>query len=80
MTLTLFCRQDLLFLLRDFLQWEVSQESNCRAIADKDVVRVCVCVYKECVCVCVCVCIKGVSRLVNITAGGDFLGLCNQKS
>jgi hypothetical protein len=25
-------------------------------------------------------CIQGVSRLVNITAGGDFLGLCDQKS
>jgi len=24
--------------------------------------------------------IQGVSRLVNITAGGDFLGLCYQKS
>jgi len=24
--------------------------------------------------------IQGVSRLVNITAGGDFLGLCDQKS
>ena len=27
----------------------------------------------------VCVCIQGVSRLVDITAGGDFLGLCDQK-
>jgi len=25
-------------------------------------------------------CIQGVSRLVDITAGGDFLGLCDQKS
>ena len=24
--------------------------------------------------------IQGVSRLENITAGGDFLGLCDQKS
>jgi hypothetical protein len=24
--------------------------------------------------------IRGVSRLVDITAGGDFLGLCDQKS
>jgi hypothetical protein len=24
-------------------------------------------------------CIQGVSRLVDITAGGDFLGLCDQK-
>jgi len=24
--------------------------------------------------------VQGVSRLVDITAGGDFLGLCNQKS
>jgi len=24
--------------------------------------------------------IQGVSRLEDITAGGDFLGLCNQKS
>ena len=24
--------------------------------------------------------IQGVSRFVNITAGGDFLGLCDQKS
>jgi len=37
--------------------------------------------------VCVCVCarahacnIQGVSRLVDIAAGGDFLGLCDQKS
>ena len=43
----------------------------------------------QCVCVCVCgggMCvytymyIQGVSRLVDITAGGDFLGLCDQKS
>jgi len=33
-----------------------------------------------CMCVCVCVCVQGVSRLVEITAGGDFLGLCDQKS
>ena len=26
------------------------------------------------------VCIQGVSRLEDITAGGDFLGLCDQKS
>jgi len=38
-----------------------------------------------CVCVCVCVYIyiyiytQNVSRLVDITAGGDFLGLCDQK-
>jgi hypothetical protein len=25
-------------------------------------------------------CIQGVSQLVDITAGGDFLGLCDQKS
>jgi hypothetical protein len=25
-------------------------------------------------------CIQGVSRLEDITAGGDFLGLCDQKS
>ena len=25
------------------------------------------------------ICIQGVSRLVDITAGGDFLGLCDQK-
>ena len=37
--------------------------------------------------ICVCVCVpyipwntQGVSRLVDITAGGDFLGLCDQKS
>jgi len=24
--------------------------------------------------------IQGVSRLVDVTAGGDFLGLCDQKS
>jgi len=42
-------------------------------------IYMCVCV---CVCVCayVCVCIQGVSRLVDITAGGDFLGLYDQKS
>ena len=39
-----------------------------------------------CVCVCVCVCvythihIQGVSRLKGITAGGDFLGLYDEKS
>jgi len=27
-----------------------------------------------------CRIIQGVSRLVDITAGGDFLGLCDQKS
>ena len=27
-----------------------------------------------------CYCIQGVSRLVDITAGSDFLGLCDQKS
>ena len=32
-----------------------------------------------CVCVCVCVYMQGVSRLEDITAGGDFLGLCDQK-
>jgi hypothetical protein len=37
-------------------------------------VRVCVCVY-ICVCVCVYIYIQGVSRLEDITAGGDFLGL-----
>jgi hypothetical protein len=31
-------------------------------------------------CVCLCVCIQGVPRLADITAGGDFLGLCDQKS
>jgi len=36
--------------------------------------------YCVCVCVCVCVCIQGVSRRVYITAGDDFLGLCDQKS
>ena len=39
----------------------------------------CVCVC-ACACACVCVHIEGVSRLVDITAGGDFLGLCDQKS
>ena len=38
---------------------------------------VCVCVY---ICVYVYVYIQGVSRLVDITARGDFLGLCDQKS
>ena len=32
------------------------------------------------VCVCVSVYIQGVSRLQGITAGDDFLGLCDQKS
>ena len=27
-----------------------------------------------------CIYIEGVSRLVDVTAGGDFLGLCHQKS
>ena len=31
------------------------------------------------VCVCVCIYIQGVSRLEDIIAGGDFLGLCDQK-
>ena len=33
-----------------------------------------------CVCVCICVYIQGVSRLEDITAAGDFLGLSDQKS
>jgi len=33
-----------------------------------------------CICVCVYIYIQGVSRLLGITAGGDFLGLCDQKS
>ena len=36
-------------------------------------------VYIVCVCVCVWVCIQGVSRLEDVTAGGDFLGLCGLK-
>ena len=42
----------------------------------------CVEFWSVCVCVCVCVCIyiQGVSRLQGLTAGGDFLGLCDQKS
>ena len=28
----------------------------------------------------ICIYTQGVSRLVKITAGGDFLGLCDQKS
>ena len=32
------------------------------------------------VCMYVCMYIQGVSRLVDITAGGDFLRLCDQKS
>jgi hypothetical protein len=36
--------------------------------------------YMSSVCLCVCVCIQGVSRLVDITEGGDFLGLCDQES
>jgi len=52
-----------------------------------------VCMYYVCTYVCMCLCmhacvyvlyvcvyIQGVSRLVDITAGGDFLGLCGQKS
>ena len=31
-------------------------------------------------CMYVCMYIQSVSRLVDITAGGDFLGLCDQKS
>ena len=57
-------------------------------------VWVCVCMYDMCMyaCLCgnvcmyaciyidrVCVYIKSVSRIVDITAGGDFLGLCDQK-
>jgi hypothetical protein len=30
--------------------------------------------------VCIQVYIQGVSRLVDITAGGDFLGICDKKS
>ena len=33
-----------------------------------------------CVCVYIYIYIQGVSRLVDITAGGDFLGLCYKKS
>ena len=36
--------------------------------------------FYVCVCVCVRACVQGVSRLVDITAGGDFPGLCDQKS
>ena len=36
--------------------------------------------FGVCVCVCVYTCIQGVSQLVDITAGGDFLVLCDQKS
>jgi hypothetical protein len=47
-------------------------------------VRACVYVYvRTYVCVCMYLCItyiQSVSRLVDIIAGGDFLGLCNQKS
>jgi len=32
-----------------------------------------------CIYICICIDIQGVSRLVDITAGGDFLGLCDQK-
>ena len=40
-----------------------------------------VCILRRiCVCVCVCIHIQGVSRLWSITAGGDFLGFCDQKS
>jgi hypothetical protein len=50
-----------------------------------------VCMYVLCMYVClyvcimyvsmyVCLCIQDVSRLVDITAGGDFLDLCDQKS
>jgi len=38
-----------------------------------------VCIY-ACMYVRIYVCIQGVSRLVDITAGGDYLGLCDQKS
>ena len=49
----------------------------------KNVVKCCVVIYSH-----VCgniflifvYCIQGVSRLQGITAGGDFLGLCDQKS
>jgi len=33
-----------------------------------------------CACTSVYATIQGISRLVDITAGGDFLGLCDQKS
>jgi len=33
-----------------------------------------------CVDVSNCIVIQGVSQLVDITVGGDFLGLCDQKS
>ena len=38
--------------------------------------------YCRCCCMTVCVCmqyIQGVSRLVDITVWGDFLGICDQK-
>ena len=37
-----------------------------------------VCIYLQCVCTYVCMYIQGVSRLVDITAGGDFLRICDQ--
>jgi len=40
----------------------------------------CVGICVVCVCVCVCIYIQGVSRLQDITTGGDFLGFCDQKS
>ena len=38
-----------------------------------------VCLY-VCVCVYIYIYIQGVSRLADIIAGDDFLGLCDQKS
>jgi len=48
-------------------------------------VSVCVCVNiyevrKMYICIYVCMYIQGVSRIVDITAGGDFLRLCDQKT
>ena len=63
-------------MLSTVLQLEVvtNVTDSLRFIAFK---CVCACVRVR---VCVCVHIEGVSRLVDITAGGDFLGLCDQKS
>ena len=72
----------------DYSWFRVQRSENCRStkvVALNMSIMVCYCtalswLFRPMVCVCLCVYIQGVSRLVDITAGGDFLGLCDQKS
>ena len=52
---------------------------RCTALKQTDISDRNVC-YRLCIMMIVGYNIQGVSRLEDITAGGDFLGLCDQKS